>query len=376
VVSAGGTDLVLAGHRVRVTGEDTGLLGDAVSVLVPPCALEPVTAREPGWHVDVAVAAVAVRDTGETGHPVLSWPDSGMRLTVLDAGGTLRVAARYRAASPPAVLEVERLRRRTRVVIPDGDLPSRRWPDWVVRLFFGTRLLADGCLLLHAAAVRAAAADGDRALLILAGQRGGKSTLAHRACVELGARFMADDLVLLRAGSEVPEVTGWPTRVCLPAELLDGRLLAGLADRVVTQVTAAGMRRRLVVSPAEYQQLLGVARAGPAGLGGVLAVVPAGGRAGPAARATVLGAERLAAVLAGAGHVPAQRLRMLDLLGVAGAPAVTVPAQPRVPPAGWSRVLAGIPAACLELADGPLLPQLPVWQLLEPYLPWLGSGSR
>jgi hypothetical protein len=376
VVSAGGTDLLLAGHRVRVTGEDTSLLGDAVSVLVPPCALEPVTAHEPAWHVDVAVAAVAVRDTQETGHPVLSWPDSGMRLTVLDAGGALRVAARYRSGSPPAVLEVERLRRRTRVVIPDGDLPSRRWPDWVVRLFFGTRLLADGWLLLHAAAVRVAAAGGNRTLLILAGQRGGKSTLAHRACVELGARFMADDLVLLRAGSEVPEVTGWPTRVCLPAELLDGPVLAGLADRVVTQVTAGGMRRRLVVSPAEYQQLLGVGRAGPAVLGGVLAVVPAGGRSGPAARATVLGGERLAAVLAGAGRVAAQRLRMLDLLGVAGDPAVTVPAQPRVPAAGWSRVLAGIPAVCLELADGPLLPQLPVWQLLEPYLPWLGSGSR
>jgi hypothetical protein len=41
----------------------------------------------------------------------------------------------------------------------------------------------------------------------------------------------------------------------------------------------------------------------------------------------------------------------------------------------WDQVLAGVPAACLELADGSLLPQLPVWDLLEPYLPWLRSGG-
>ncbi|HUY50346.1 MAG TPA: hypothetical protein VMV92_32345 [Streptosporangiaceae bacterium] len=376
MASASGTDLVLAGHRVRMTAEDASLLRDAVSVLVPPCAEEPVGAGEPGWQVDVSGVTAGLGELCEQGRPVLAWPDSGTRLSIVDAAdGVVTLAARYRTDSPAALVEADLLRRRTRVLIPEGDPPSRRWADWVARAFFGTRLLADGWLLFHAAAVRITA--GGRALLVLAGPQGGKSTLAHRACVELGAQLMADDLVLLRPGTGVPWVAGWPTRVCVPAELLDDAALAGLPGRLVIQTAASGReRRRVVLSPPEYQRLLGIGRAGPAELGGVLALIPAAcSSPGQPARAGAMGRERLAAALAEAARVPAQRLRMLDLLGVAGRPAMAVPAALSPRAVRWDQVLAGVPAACLELADGSLLPQLPVWDLLEPYLPWLRGGG-
>jgi hypothetical protein len=177
-----------------MTAEDTSLLREAVSVLVPPCGEEPVAVDEPGWQIDVSAGMGARGELSEVGCPVLAWPDSGMRLTIVDAADGVTLAARYRADSPVALVEVDVLRRRTRVRIPDGDPPSRRWADWVARAFFGTRLLADGWLLIHAAAVRMTAGGGDRALLVLAGQQGGKSTLAHRACAELGAQLLADDL--------------------------------------------------------------------------------------------------------------------------------------------------------------------------------------
>jgi hypothetical protein len=208
--------------------------------------------------------------THPEGHPVLAWPHSGMRLTVIEAShDVLRLAGRYRADSPTAVIEVDRRRQLTQVQVPGGDLPSRRWPDWILRAFFGSRLLADGWTLLHAAAVRVPAPGGDRALLVLAGPQGGKSTLAHRACTELGAQFMADDLVLLRAGTGRPEAAGWPARVCVPAELLDDALLGLLPGRQVAETAVAGRaRRRMVVSPPEYQRLLGIDRGGPAPVGG------------------------------------------------------------------------------------------------------------
>jgi hypothetical protein len=165
--------------------------------------------------------------------------------------------------------------------------------------------------------------------------------------------------------------------VCVPAELLDDAAIDGLPDRLVIQTAASGRERcRVVLSLPEYQQLLGIGRAGPAELGGVLAVIPAAGSSpGQSARAGAPGREELAAALAEAARVPAQRLRMLDLLGVAGRPAMAVPAALSPPTVPWDQVLADVPAACLELADGSLLPQLPVWDLLEPYLPWLRSGG-
>ncbi len=371
------TGLVLAGHRVRVSAEDTRLLRDAVSVLVPLCAEEPVTANEQAWEVRISLAT-GREDTVPDGHPVLAWPH-GMRLTVIEADhDVLRLAGRFRADSPAAVIEVDRRRQLTQVQVPGDDPPSRRWPDWILRAFFGSRLLADGWTLLHAAAVRIPAPGGYRALLVLAGPRGGKSTLAHRACTELGAQFMADDLVVLRAGTGRPEVAGWPTRVCIPAELLDDALLGSLPGQQVAQIAVGGRaRRRVVVSPPEYQRLLGIDRGGPAPVGGVIAVVPArNGPRGPAARSAPMDADLLAAMLADAARVEAQRLMTLDLLGVAGCAAVAPALRSPVTVPAWGSALAGIRGACLELGDAAQLPFLPVWDLLKPHLPWLGEQQR
>ncbi len=130
MASASGTDLMLAGHRLRMTAEDASLLRDAVSVLVPPCAEEPIGAEEPGWHVDVSGVTAGLGELCEQGRPVLSWPDSGTRLSIIDAAdGVVTLAARYRAGSPAALVETDLLRRRTRVLIPEGDPPSRRWAE-------------------------------------------------------------------------------------------------------------------------------------------------------------------------------------------------------------------------------------------------------
>src|SRR5258708_29779086 len=216
MASASGRDLVVAGRGVGVAAKRVSLLGAGVWVLVPPCGEEPVGAGEPGWQVDVSGATARLGELCEQGRPVLAWPDSGTRLSIVDtADGVVTLAARYRADSPAALVEADLLRRRTRVLIPEGDPPSRRWADRAARAFFGTRLLADGWLPLHAAAVRITA--GGRALLVLAGQQGGTSTLAHRACVGLGAQLLADDLVLLRSGTGVPHAAGWAARACVPA---------------------------------------------------------------------------------------------------------------------------------------------------------------
>jgi hypothetical protein len=73
------SDLVLARHRVRVSADDASLLREAVSVLVPLCAEEPIAVDEPAW--EVRISRTAGKDmTHPEGHHVLAWPHSGMRL--------------------------------------------------------------------------------------------------------------------------------------------------------------------------------------------------------------------------------------------------------------------------------------------------------
>lgn len=88
------------------------------------------------------------------------------------------------------------------------------WTGW--RVFFGSLLIADGWRLVHASAVCIA----DRAVMIAAPPHGGKFTLAHRACPELGAALMADDLVFLGGAKDMPLAVGWPTRIAVPTECL------------------------------------------------------------------------------------------------------------------------------------------------------------
>jgi hypothetical protein len=374
-------DLILAEHRVRVLADGPDLLSSVLSMLVPPCSDSPAGDATTEWLVEVRVEEAGLARLPELGHPALSWEDSGMRLTILDTlEGVVRLAARYRASSGTALLTVDRPGHRTTVLIPGEDLVSRRWADWVVRAFFGPRLLADGWVLLHAAAVRVTHDGGDRAVVILAGPRGGKSTIAHRACAELGAGFMADDLVLLKVGDRgSAQVIGWPTRVCVPTELLDQSLFDALPDHSVARIEVSAQgRRRLVLSPPDYQSLLGVTRAqpGPVALGGFLTLLPeASGRRSAWEWCRALTAEQLAMAVAEAGAVPAQRLRTLDLLGVAGDPATTVNGIRQKDPVWWADALAGVPAVGIELADVSALARLPIRDILRSRFPWFVEAA-
>lgn len=362
-------DLVLAGHRLRLRSSDPEILADATAVMVPPCHQADSGDEAPGWTVEIETGTGGPDGHGRRdGLPVVSWPQSGRRLVVQRSdGGVIAATGVYREGAAPVFLEADARLRRTRVLLPPGDLLSRRWPDWLARSFFGGRLLADGWVLLHASAVRVVTQAGDRAVLVLAGSRGGKSTLAYRACRELGAALMADDLALARALPDGVEVTGWPTRAGVPVEVLDPHLLASVPGGLISHGTAAGRpRSRLVLRPPQYEQFLGIRRAGPALLGGVICVSPAPG--GPAA-ASGMPPGQSGQAIAAAAQVPVQRAAMTDLLGLTG----TVPAPASGPDPGYEGLLSagGVPAVAVGIPDMSLLPGLPVWDLIGGRIPGL-----
>src|SRR5215831_20115095 len=237
-------DVVLEGHRLRFTAEAQDMVDDALAVLAPPCSVEEPAAEEPGWSVHVALASDG-RSRLSRGQPVFGWADIGRRLEIIDAAdGLLLFAGHYREGCAETRIEVDAQSRQTRVLLPPGDEPSRRWSDWVGRMFFGTRLLADGWHLVHAAAVSIDTDVGPQVVLFLAGPHGGKSTLAHRACVELSAKFLSDDLVLLQSRIDGVIAVGWPTRVSVPLELLDAATREKPSAGAAPDALAGGRRRR------------------------------------------------------------------------------------------------------------------------------------
>jgi hypothetical protein len=306
------------------------------------------------------------------GLPALTWDGSGRKLVVLesdDAG--ISVAGTYGSGAETALISVDMMARRTRVWVPAGDPQSRRWPDWLGRTFLGSRLLADGWMLLHGSAVRVETDDGARAVLVLAGQRGGKSTLAYRACTELGAALMGDDLVLVRAGADAVWVIGWPTRICFPAEILPRHVLGSLTEQLFPQGGIPGaQRRRVILSPGECGRVPGITRAGPARLGAIICI-STDASAPSRGSATLMSGARVNAAVAKSAEIPAQRMMMLDLLGLVGA-AGRASSRRAGPITPWHRVLAGVPAIAVGVNDPARLPALPVWELASRFLSWLG----
>lgn len=372
-------EVVLAGHRLRFTAEAQDIVDDALSVLAPPCSVGVPVAGEPGWSVHVALAS-AGRDSPRRGQPVFGWADIGRRLEIIDAAdGLLVLAGHYREGCAETLIEVDAQSRQTRVFLPPGDGPSRRWPDWVGRMFFGTRLLADGWHLVHAAAVSIDTDAGTRAVLFLAGPHGGKSTLVHRACVELSARLLSDDLVLLQPHSDGVIAVGWPTRVSIPLELLDAATRERASVGATLEALAGGRRRRrMALSPPQYAAMFDVERAGPTTLGAVVVVSPTDTASGPHVLGVDgdVGADRLGAALTVAARVPAQRLMMLDLLGVAG-PSTQPPWSTRTARTDLLTVLrdAEVAVVGVSVPDMSRLPSLPVWTALAARVPWIMGGA-
>jgi hypothetical protein len=356
------TDLVLAGFRLRVMAGCARLLEAVVAVMVPPCEAEPSQVREPHWMLQVEEGAARPgSDALFKDRPVLALPHGGPRLAIADvADGVVRLLGRYRPDAAVSVIEVDAARRRTRVVVPSGDGVGLRWADWLARVFFASRMMAAGWQMLHASAV---AVDG-AAVVFLADQRGGKSTLAHRACAELGAEFLADDLVLVGRDRTV---VGWPTRIALSAELVGAQASVGVDHRTVV----AGLpRQRVVLSPAQHRTALKVAYSPPAPLGALVSVEPSLLDERCAAWAIELDEGALDQAVTRAVDVPAQRLYVSDVLALMGGPRPAGRADDELAIRG---LLSDIPAAMLRVGDMASLSQAPVWEALAPVVPLLAG---
>lgn len=356
--ASGATDLVLAGFRLRLAAEHPGLLGPAIAAMVPPCGTETARDLEPDWTLQVDQADSS-RDQGAVfeDRPVLVFPHGGPRLAVAGvADRMVRVLGRYRPDSAVVSIDVDPARRMTRVVVPRDAGVCQRWVDWLARVFFGSRMLTVGWRMLHASAV---AVDG-AAVLFLAGQCGGKSTLAHRACMELGAGFLADDLVLVGPDRRV---VGWPTRIALPAELV-GTTLTGDADH--HSVVAGVPRRRVVLNPLEHRVMLKVTHSPPVPLGAVVRVQPAPRDGHRPTWATGLDEAALDRAVSRAAAVPAQQLHVSDVLGLMGGPRL---ADPGGEESDLSGLLGGVPAATLWVGDMASLSRIAVWEALSSVVP-------
>ncbi|WP_141925485.1 phosphoenolpyruvate carboxykinase (ATP) [Haloactinospora alba] len=313
----------------------------------------------PDWRLNlenmVALADEEV-DGIFTDRPVLSFPQGGPQLAIeREAAGVLQAVGRYRPNSVAVRLEVRTAECLTRLLLPVGKPEVMRWADYVARVFFASRLLASGWRMLHASAV---VLDG-KAVLILADQGGGKSTLAHRACVELGADFLADDLVLV---SNEGMVVGWPTRAAVPAELLKN-------TSETSGVMLTGERReRVVFTPAEHRFMLGMDHSPPVPLGALVCLRPHSSAVDPVVHASVLAAPSRESFVAKAADVPAQRLFVSDLVGLMGGLRSALGEESFE----MEERLWEVPAVLLTVGDAVRLAHAPVWEVLAPLLPEFG----
>ncbi len=80
-------------------------------------------------------------------------------------------------------------------------------------------------------------------------------------------------------------------------------------------------------------------------------------------------------VIAASARIPAQRLMMTDLLGLAGGPGTQGTPMAGLSAASQGLAMAGVPAVSVRVPDMSLLPGMPVWDLVGGLLPFLG-GSR
>lgn len=339
-----GVDLSMAGLRLAVESAEAEHVDHVVAAMGASCECTP---SRPGadWTLLIEFTEVQVGVCREW--PRLELRPGGPALTVNgNHHGTLRALGYYRPQAEPVSIEVDRGLRTTRVVVSSAYTDQTHWLAWLTKVFFASRLLAAGWRMLHASAV---VVDGD-AVVFVAASGGGKSTLAHRACRELGARFLADDLALI--GPE-GTVVGWPTRVCLPY-----RLDAAAPTQVGRMHNGSDGRRRLVVSLTEHRSL-GIDHAPPAPLGSVVHVRPGVGKA---LAAHPWSSQSWAAAEASASDIPVQRLYTSDLLGLMGGPAT-------LDPDDRPGVFAEAAGVELVVPDPTGLPTAPVWETLAEALP-------
>jgi hypothetical protein len=340
-----GTTLFLDGHCVRVNGSAVGEVAAVLAWMCPPAHVDPCDAP-PDWTLVLDEAAEDSATAPMAWAVVLGaagWP----RLSVV--GGDrdwLDVVGQYRRDDPLVGITVDRRSRQTRVSVPGGFARSVRWADWLIRVFFGTRMLSDGWRLLHASCV----AIGGASIVIGGSAGAGKSSLAHLACTQLGAAFMADDLTLIARVGGVVTAVGWPTRICPPADL---KLMGDAVAREARVVGSSWRRERWVLSPSQHAEVTGFRRAGTAPVAAVVLLER---------EPTVGGTDGLAAD-------PDQEAFMTDVLGLMGNPVALPCVTDRLPVSG---LMGGTPTVHVTV-DQPAANLAPiVWARLRPVL---GAGA-
>lgn len=333
--------LMLDGHRVRLTGTATDEIDAVRGWMCPPAGVE---------HCDPLRDWTLILDETSERFPTApkrwsvrlsatGWP----RVFILDgASDRLDAIGQYRQDDPPVRVTVDRRARQTTVGIPSGLGRSVRWADWLVRIFFGTRMLAAGWQLLHASCVGL----GAGAVVIGGAAGAGKSSLAHLACAQLGAAFVADDLVLVRKRDGVTTAVGWPTRISLPVELM---ALSGLARSEVRLADDGRRRERWVLGPREHASATGFQRRGAA----PVAVAVVLERDSPSPGVNTLAAEA------------DQKAYMTDVLGLMGEPAPALHEGRETSESALSALFEGVSVITVR-ADRPATELAPtVWELIH-----------
>lgn len=183
--------------------------------------------------------------------------------------------------------------------------------------------------------------------------------------MELGADFLADDLVLLGPDSTV---AGWPARVCLPADFSDPHVVGTMLERL----TDGQVRRRLLLTPEEHRSAFGITYSPPVPLGMMVSIVPINDPRAPAVHAMALTRDDLITASADALNAPAQRLYTSDLLGLTGGPRTSGLANGAGEVAG---LLSRVPGALLRVGAPAALPTAPVWDALNGLVPGVVVGS-
>ncbi len=257
MVSEPGQTLILGGHGLRLSGTARGEVAAACAWMCPPGRIDAHETAEWTLIADWCSAPCSLPAQprqwtlrlGERAWPRLAVADTGPDWVVL--------VGQYRRGEELVRIEVHRQARTTRVLIPAALAGSVRWVAWLVRVFFGTRMLDGGWLLLHAASV----GMSGRAVLIGGAAGAGKSSLAHLACAQLGALFMADDLTFIGRTPQGTGALGWPTRVCLPVDLMKPG--EGTAHEL-HDGPSTWRRERWVLSPSQYCAVTRFRRGGTA----------------------------------------------------------------------------------------------------------------
>ncbi|MFF5304765.1 hypothetical protein ACFY5F_35950 [Streptomyces sp. NPDC013161] len=367
VVAAGSRqpvlDLHLAKLCLRLIASKEDALRDVEAMLSPPCTAQPPTGT-PDWTMRIEEALQPATGDEETFEgPELVFPQGGPRLSVVDStAGRLRLYGRYLPDGAAASIDTDTAAKTTRIVLPTRDKSAARLADWLAKGFFASRLLGTGWQMLHASAVVVAG----QAILFLAGQRGGKSTLAHRACAELGAMFLADDLILLGPDGTV---AGWPARVCLPVDLPVPHGVGEVFERIVD----GDVRRRVRLTPPEHRQALGIGYSPPVPLGAVINIALGANSGSSSVHASPLERDALTSVVEKALDIPSQRHFTSDLLGLTGSGNTAPPTDAT---SSVLRLLSRKPGVHLTVGDPVALPTVAVWRELSAILPSLTAGAR